>query len=92
LKFSLKGKIQLPCEKRNTPTPGKYDLNHVPIENSRYKKISFGIGNRSTSTNRNSIKISPGPGSYKLYSPFDKFDRLSKLGKRIFYIELLNSL
>jgi hypothetical protein len=47
------------------------------VENKRFNRITFGKGNKYDFTK--CINKHPGPGTYVLPSPFDKFDKNKKL-------------
>eukprot|EP00826_Nyctotherus_ovalis_P058680 TRINITY_DN808_c0_g1_i1.p1 TRINITY_DN808_c0_g1~~TRINITY_DN808_c0_g1_i1.p1 ORF type:complete len:277 (-),score=12.33 TRINITY_DN808_c0_g1_i1:34-864(-) len=81
-KFSLTSRVTPPQPTtKDYPAPGAYKPVHVLTEPSRYKGVSFGIGNRGSPTGPVSLTVTPGPGTYKLTSPFDKYARISLIGK-----------
>lgn len=59
---------------RNYPPPNCYNPDWTLTEQDRFNAITFGIGGRGSVTGR--ILDTPGPGTYKLPSPFEKFKRL----------------
>ena len=74
-KYSIRGKLQdADAATRNNPPPNCYNPNWTPAEQDRFNAITFGIGGRANVNGR--ILETPGPGTYKLPSPFDKFKRL----------------
>jgi len=84
-KFSLIGRVVPPPPvTKDFPPPCAYKPVHILTEPSRYKGVSFGLGSRGNltgSTTNVGLAITPGPGTYRLPSPFDKYTRISLLGK-----------
>ena len=71
--LKAKGKLFNDNIRENAPPPGHYTSKYDFVENGRFNKISFGFGHKhdfTKSSNRN-----PGPGTYKLPSIFDKYDK-----------------
>ena len=60
---------------RNNPGANYYNPEHRQTEQERFHAISFGVGNRGSVNGK--ILETPGPGTYKLASPFDKGNRYS---------------
>lgn len=86
-KFAMKSRIKVPdSATRDNPPPNNYHVNHYLSEPSKFSAITFGFGTRVNvngckysnimSNNILEIKDTPGPGTYKLPSAFDKFKRL----------------
>ena len=77
LKYSLYGKMHVRTQEENVPDCNTYHPVYRFEENLRFTQITFGKGNKYdfTKANRNG---NPGPGTYILPSPFDKFSRFSK--------------
>ena len=65
---------------RNLPSPQSYRLKYAQVEQERFNGVGFGVGNRFTERERNA-KLGPGPGTYLISSPFDRYERLLKQGK-----------
>lgn len=63
-------------EERNRPDFATYKPKETLILNSRFHKISFGIGNRPENI---LSSIAPGPGAYELRSAFFKKDKIRKI-------------
>jgi hypothetical protein len=69
---------------RDNPPPNTYHPNYALTENGKYAAVTFGFGSRCNVTGCNNfylktileIKETPGPGTYKVPSVFDKFKRL----------------
>eukprot|EP00343_Euplotes_focardii_P012521 CAMPEP_0205831196 /NCGR_PEP_ID=MMETSP0206-20130828/43374_1 /ASSEMBLY_ACC=CAM_ASM_000279 /TAXON_ID=36767 /ORGANISM="Euplotes focardii, Strain TN1" /LENGTH=247 /DNA_ID=CAMNT_0053135609 /DNA_START=261 /DNA_END=1004 /DNA_ORIENTATION=- len=74
-KFSLKSRIK-PADSatRDNPPPNNYDPNFILTENADFDKVTFGFGSRPNVTGR--VNENPGPGTYKIPSVFDKFQRI----------------
>jgi hypothetical protein len=60
----------------DTPASNYYTPNDVAISPSRFKNTSFGIGGRSDFTKSFGVQ-NPGPGTYKIKSPFDSYGKQS---------------
>lgn len=69
--FRLKGKMFSEMVNMDTPACNKYNIDSPATKNERFKGIGFGFGRRSDFTNTKIV--SPGPGTYRLGSAFDKF-------------------
>ncbi|KAL4499903.1 hypothetical protein ABPG72_015252 [Tetrahymena utriculariae] len=82
LKFSLFGKPKNRNYNSDFPACNHYNPNPVLELNARYTKLTFGKGNKYDFTKQNR-NINPGPGTYKLPSPFDKFSPLNRNKKDI---------
>lgn len=87
LKFTLKSRVKaVDSATRENPPPNTYHPNHVLTEQGKYGAITFGFGSRCNVTGCNKylsftmycieIKETPGPGTYKIPSVFDRFKRL----------------
>ena len=59
------------------PPPNSYTPSYKLIEQSKYQRISFGVGGRNIVQGLSSG--TPGPGTYSISS---KFDTIGKLQKR----------
>lgn len=57
----------------NAPPPGHYTYKYDFVENGRFSKITFGLGHKHDFTKK--TNLNPGPGTYKLPSVFDKYDK-----------------
>lgn len=89
-KFSLTSRVPPPPPtNKDYPPPCAYKPVHILTESSRYKGVGFGVGNRGSPTGPMSMYLkdyiglttTPGPGTYRLPSPFDKYTRISLIGK-----------
>ncbi len=59
---------------RDNPPPNTYHPHHRMTEQSKFTAITFGFGNRVNVTGK--VIDTPGPGTYKISSVFDRFKRL----------------
>ena len=84
-KFTLKSRVKIAdSASRDNPPPNTYNPTFTLTEQSKYAAVTFGFGSRCNVTgcipllfnNDIEIKETPGPGTYKLDSVFDKFKRL----------------
>lgn len=83
-KFSIKSKLKnLDATTRNYPGANYYNPEHNQTEQSRFDNIGFGVGGRGSVNGK--ILDTPGPGTYKLNSPFDKFGRVSPYTQSNFF-------
>ncbi|KRW99276.1 hypothetical protein PPERSA_07048 [Pseudocohnilembus persalinus] len=76
-KFVLKSRVnQDKCQFVNQLAPSHYSPQEELIKNQKFKKISFGKGNRK-SFQIKSMLNNPGP-IYRIPSPFDKYSKATK--------------
>ena len=74
-KFSFKSRIKTQdAAARNFPPPNCYNPDHLQTEQSRFDAVTFGVGGRGSVNGK--ILDTPGPGTYKLKSPFEAYRRL----------------
>lgn len=81
-KVALKSRVpQCTSATKEFPAPNMYKPGFGLTEQNRFNGVGFGVGNRGNPTGPASLTITPGPGTYRLASPFDKFTRISLIGK-----------
>ncbi len=73
----MKGKSFNEMFQSQSPPCNTYSPLNTLVENKRFNRITFGKGNKYDFTK--CINKHPGPGTYVLPSPFDKFDKNKKL-------------
>lgn len=74
-KWSMKSRLKpTDSASRDNPPPNSYHPNYDFTEDNKYHAISFGFGSRCNVTGK--VVETPGPGTYKISSAFDRFKRL----------------
>jgi hypothetical protein len=73
--FTLKSRLKtVDGATRDFPPSNTYTPNFGLVEDSKFSATTFGFGSRCNVTGQ--IKNTPGPGTYRISSVFDRFKRV----------------
>jgi len=86
-KIMMKGKLSSSIASNlQSPPPNSYAPSYRLTTDSKFSKITFGIGKRTKGSENLLNSIYPGPSTYIIPCKYDDSKRLSKLGKGIYYL------